>query len=254
MSANTQYPRINKHLAELGVCSRREAEELILNGWVRVNSQTVRDLSYRVQPQDKVTLAREAESHLSKKATLIINKPVGYVSAQPEDGHPPAIELVKKANYSGPGQVPRLSLKGMAPVGRLDIDSKGLLILTQDGKLARQVIGENSNIEKEYLVRVQGEVTPGKLKKLQWGLSLDGKKLKKAKVQQMAPQLLQFILTEGKKRQIRRMCELVGLEVTSLKRVRIGALKLGNLKEGQWRLMKKSESVVPNSKRDNKRS
>lgn len=151
-------------------------------------------------------------------------------------------------------------LLGLAPAGRLDIDSTGLLILTQDGRIARQIIGENSHIEKEYLVRVSMLVKEGPhagqvihenvqayfphflLEKLRFGLSLDGQALRRAKVDWINPEQLKIVLTEGKKRQIRRMCELVGLHVVGLKRVRIGRVVLGHLPLGQWRYLSDQET------------
>lgn len=125
----------------------------------------------------------------------------------------------------------------------MDIDSQGLLLFTQDGRIAKKIIGEDSNIEKEYLVRVEGKLPADKLKLLNHGLSLDGKALKPAKVEWLNEDQLRFVLKEGKKRQIRRMCELVGLKVTGLKRVRVGNLKLGKLPEGQWRFVEEEESI-----------
>jgi 23S rRNA pseudouridine2604 synthase len=130
---------------------------------------------------------------------------------------------------------------GLAPAGRLDIDSTGLLVLTQDGRIAKQLIGEDSPVEKEYMVRVQGTLVGNGLNLLNHGLSLDGKKLKPAKVSWLNDDQLRFTLNEGKKRQIRRMCELVGLKVTALKRVRIGKVKLGDLPVGQWRYLGEDE-------------
>ena len=131
---------------------------------------------------------------------------------------------------------------GLAPAGRLDIDSNGLLILTQDGRIAKKIIGENSSVDKEYLVRVTGKLSDKGLNLLNHGLSLDGKKLKPAKVSWQNEDQLRFILQEGKKRQIRRMCELVGLKVVGLKRIRIGNVMLGNLPPGQWRYFGAGES------------
>ena len=127
-------------------------------------------------------------------------------------------------------------LNGVAPAGRLDIDSNGLLVLTQDGRVARTLIGENLFVEKEYLVRVRGELDARGLKQLNHGLQLDGKILKPAKVQWQNRDQLRFVLREGRKRQIRRMCELVGLKVVGLKRIRIGKVVLGNLPEGSLAL------------------
>ena len=132
-------------------------------------------------------------------------------------------------------------MRGIAVAGRLDIDSTGLLVLTQDGRVARHLIGETSDVEKEYLVRVSGKLTEHGLSLLNLGLSLDGKALKPAVVRWQNDDQLQFILKEGKKRQIRRMCELVGLKVLGLKRVRIGNVRLGDLPAGQWRYLRQNE-------------
>lgn len=242
MSDNKEV-RINKYLADKGLCSRREAEDIVLKGWVTINGEVLKELSYKVKPSDQVKVSDKAQTYLSKKMTIVINKPVGFVSAQAEDDYKPAIRLVQAQNFYGHKQPPRITYKGFAPAGRLDIDSTGLLILTQDGKLAKKIIAPDSNIEKEYIVEVKGEITEEKIKKLCYGLSLDGRKLKKAKVKWVKGSRLNFILKEGRKRQIRRMCELVGLEVKSLKRVRIGQLELGKLPLGQWRLLKSSEKI-----------
>jgi 23S rRNA pseudouridine2604 synthase len=133
-------------------------------------------------------------------------------------------------------------LKGLAPAGRLDIDSTGLLVLTQDGRIARQLIGEESKVEKEYIVRVEGELISNGLALLNHGLSLDGKPLKPAKAEWLNEDQLRFVLREGRKRQIRRMCELVGLRVVGLKRVRMGRVRLADLPLGQWRYLGEDET------------
>ena len=137
---------------------------------------------------------------------------------------------------------------GLAPAGRLDIDSTGLLVLTQDGRIAKQLIGEDSEVDKEYLVRVKytrpGKLPTAEMNRLQHGLSLDGKPLKPAKVWWQNDDQLRFVLREGKKRQIRRMCELVGLQVLGLKRVRIGQVMLGELPQGKWRFLGPSEKFL----------
>ena len=195
-------------------------------------------MPYLVQKQDKVRLDKKALNFLEKKQTIIINKPKGYVSGQAENKHKPAITLVVAKNFTGPGPCPKIQHKGFAPAGRLDEDSTGLLILTQNGFLAKKIIGPHSDIEKEYQVKVSGQLTDEKIKKLCFGLYLDGKQLKKAQVTRISKDKLCFILKEGRKRQIRRMCHLVNLQVISLKRVRIGSLKLGSLPSGCWRLLK----------------
>ena len=291
--------RLNKRMAELGLASRREADEWIGKGWVKVNGR-IAEMGMQVTPDVKIEIDRLAKGAQAKQVTVLINKPLGLVSGQAEDGHQPAITLVQPQNrwvddnarfFFHPSQ-----LKSLVPAGRLDIDSTGLLVLTQDGRVARQLIGEDATIDKEYLVRVmytgvintaaatsaaathaarpqvrsqtsaaataQAPVRPApptqlsriddddpvshdvqsvfpadKLALLCHGLKLDGQALLPAKVEWQNPEQLRFVLSEGKKRQIRRMCELVGLKVVGLKRVRVGRVMLGNLPVGQWRYL-----------------
>jgi 23S rRNA pseudouridine2604 synthase len=245
--------RLNKRLSDMGLCSRREADEWIERGWVRVNG-AVAAVGSKVLPQDQVTVQREATQAQARRVTVLLHKPVGYVSGQAEDGHLPAATLFTPGNrWRGDAAPMRFSpaqRRGLAPAGRLDIDSTGLLVLTQDGRVARQLIGEDSAIEKEYLVRVrlgtisanvQAAFAPAQLARLRHGLLLDGQPLRPARVEWQNPEQLSFVLTEGKKRQIRRMCEQVGLSVTGLKRVRIGAIPLGPLPPGQWRYLGEDE-------------
>lgn len=223
------------------MCSRREADRYIERGLVIVDGERVSELGMKVLPDARIELAEAAEKWQAEQATFLINKPIGYVSAQPEDGHRPASDLLDRPNQWSEDRSPRKfhhgQLRGLAPAGRLDIDSQGLLVLTQDGRIARQLIGEDSSVDKEYLVRVTGHLSDEGLKLLNHGLSLDGKKLKHAQVSWQNKDQLRFILHEGKKRQIRRMCELVDLKVVGLKRIRIGKIMLGNLPDGQWRYL-----------------
>ncbi len=230
-------------LAERGLCSRREADAYIERGLVYVNGEQVTQLGTSTTPDAEITLATAAQAQQSRLATILLHKPIGYVSGQAEDGHQPAVMLVGPHSQMAGDALKFFPgcLKGLAPAGRLDIDSTGLLILTQDGRVARQLIGADSEIEKEYLVRVAGNLDERDLKRLNHGLSLDGKALKPAKVSWQNEDQLRFILKEGKKRQIRRMCELVGLRVTGLKRVRIGRVMLGDLPLGQWRYLRPDE-------------
>jgi 23S rRNA pseudouridine2604 synthase len=275
--------RLNKRMAELGMASRREADDWIARGWVKVNGK-VAEMGMQVTAEVRIEIDKQAQGQQANRVTVLINKPLGIVSGQAEDGHLPAITLVQPQNrwaddnarfFFNPKQ-----LKSLVPAGRLDIDSTGLLVLTQDGRVARQLIGEDAGMEKEYLVRVVytgvenlaaatsaaatyggkpdlGKVTQlsriddddpvrsdvqsvfpkSQLQRLRHGLSLDGQALKAAKVDWQNPEQLRFVLTEGKKRQIRRMCELVGLRVVGLKRVRVGQVMLGNLPLGQWRYL-----------------
>jgi 23S rRNA pseudouridine2604 synthase len=241
---DTQGVRVSKLLAERGLCSRREADAYIERGLVFVDGQRVTQLGTRAAADAVVTLAPEARATQARQATILIHKPIGYVSGQAEDGHRPAASLVLPSTQMA-GDTQRFQpshLKGLAPAGRLDIDSTGLLVLTQDGRVARQLIGDDSKVEKEYLVRVEGVLDPRGLALLNHGLELDGKKLRPAQVAWANPEQLRFVLTEGRKRQIRRMCELVGLKVTGLKRVRIGRVRLGDLPLGQWRFLRENEA------------
>ena len=272
--------RLNKRMAELGMASRREADAWIEKGWVKVNGQ-IAEMGMQVAADVRIEIDKEAKGQQAKQVTVLINKPLGIVSGQAEDGHSPAITLVAPQKrwaednarfFFHPSQ-----LRSLVPAGRLDIDSTGLLVLTQDGRVARQLIGEDHVVEKEYLVRVvytgvenpaaataasatyaplakptqlsriddddpvsndvQSVFPAAKLQLLRHGLSLDGQALKHAKVEWQNPEQLRFVLHEGKKRQIRRMCEQVGLKVVGLKRVRIGKVMLGNLPVGQWRYL-----------------
>jgi 23S rRNA pseudouridine2604 synthase len=228
-------------MGELGLCSRREADKWIENGWVKVDGMVVDTLGVRVSPQAHIEIDKAARDHQSEQVTVLLHKPVGYVSGQAEDGYEPAIVLVRPENRwsADPSPIRFQSghLRGLAPAGRLDIDSTGLLVLTQDGRVAKQLIGQDSTIEKEYLVRVEGKLGDEGMKRLRHGLTLDGVTLKPAQVSWQNEDQLRFVLREGRKRQIRRMCELVGLFVTGLKRVRSGNVPLGGLPVGQWRYL-----------------
>ena len=241
----SEVVRLSKLMSQRGMCSRREADKMIEQGLVRVDGEIVNTLGIKFPDSVDIQLTQRAAAMQSELVTIMINKPVGYVSAQAEDGYVPAVRLVNRENHSETDQtgqkITGSHFAGLAPAGRLDIDSQGLLVLTQDGRIAKQLIGENSDIEKEYLVRVEGDISDDQIERLTFGLELDGKPLKHAKVRQLNPEQLQIILREGKKRQIRRMCEAVGLHVTGLKRVRVGELRLGKLEEGKWRFVKAEE-------------
>lgn len=235
-------------MAEQGLCSRREADAYIERGWVRVDGVVVPELGSKAWPNQKITLDKQARARQTARVTILLNKPVGYVSGQAEQGYRPAVSLITAANqYRAGKSVTRFDpahLRGLAPAGRLDIDSQGLLVLTQDGRIARQLISDDSDIEKEYLVRVTGKIAGNGLAMLNHGLSLDGQPLRPAEVSWQNEDQLRFILQEGKKRQIRRMCEQVGLKVVGLKRVRMGRIVLGDLPPGQWRYLKEGERFL----------
>ena len=243
---NMEKVRVSKLMSEQGLCSRREADSYIERGWVFVDGERVTELGTRVDPASKITLNKAAQASQLARVTILLNKPIGYVSAQAEPGYKPAVTLIKaESRFSGDRSRERFSpmhLRGLAPAGRLDIDSQGLLVLTQDGRIAKQLIGENSAIEKEYLVRVKGSLSKAGMALLNHGLSLDGEALRPAQVGWLNQDQLRFILRQGKKRQIRRMCELVGLEVVGLKRIRIGKVVLGDLPLGHWRYLRGDEA------------
>jgi 23S rRNA pseudouridine2604 synthase len=232
-------------MAGQGLCSRREADLFIERGWVYVDGEKITTLGTKVDPNQAIKLNKQALEQQARRVTILLNKPVGYVSGQPEKGYPTALSLIIHQTMFDADQD---SLRhspvrrtGMAPAGRLDIDSSGLLVLTQDGRVARQLIGADSKMEKEYLVRTSGNLSDKGLELLRHGLCLDSKPLRPARVSWQNKDQLKFILTEGKKRQIRRMCEEVGLQVTAIKRVRIGNIRLGNLPVGKWRYLRPNE-------------
>lgn len=238
--------RLSKVMSERGLCSRREADELIAAGLVKVDGKIVAQLGTRISSDARIEILPRAQKILAEKVTILVNKPKGYVSSQAEDGYENTVSLITPENKDPleRKEFHHSHLKGLAPAGRLDIDSQGLILFTQDGVLAKKIIGENSDIEKEYIVRVGGVLAPGWLEKLCNGtMVIEGRKLRPAKVEWINDDQLRFILKEGMKRQIRKMCQMAGLKVLGLKRVRIGQLKLGKLAEGQWRYLHAGEKI-----------
>ena len=253
--AMAQPMRLSKRMSEQGLASRREADEWIKRGWVRIDGE-IAVLGAKWLPGQEIVIDDRARREQGRRITVLLHKPIGYVSGQAEDGYQPASVLVTPQTQWQPpaikgavqARVQRKDLFGLAPAGRLDIDSTGLLVLTQDGRIAKQLVGEASEVEKEYLVRVRcvngGRLPEAELRRLNLGLSLDGKALRPAQVSWQNKDQLRFVLKEGRKRQIRRMCELVGLEVLGLKRIRIGLVRLGALPQGTWRLLGPDEKFA----------
>ncbi len=237
--------RLSRLMAQQGLCSRREADRLIAAGQVRVDGVVIDRLGSRVHPLAAIELTSEANRQRKALATVLLNKPPGIVSNQPEKGYPEAVSLITEDNRASHDEHPKQRVpkaQSLHVAGRLDIDSSGLLVLTQDGVVARTLIGPESRIEKEYHVGVEGHITETALQRLRHGLSLDGRALRPARIKQTGPVHLQFVLTEGRKRQVRRMCELVNLQVRTLVRVRIGGVRLGQLRRGQWRHLASGEA------------
>lgn len=234
----TAPQRVNKWLAAEGVCSRREAEALISKGLVAIDGERVAEPGRKIAPGQTIEVAA---ARSRPQISVLINKPAGVVSAQPEGDQIPAARLLTRANLVGAAHAMPTKRTRLAPLGRLDQDSRGLLLLSEDGVLAKAIIGPHSKLDKEYLVRVRGPIDERKIALLRSGLVLDGRQLKPAKVEQVEAQRLRFTLVEGRNRQIRRMCDLVDLEVIDLLRLRIGPLKLGDLQEGKWRALTSEE-------------
>ena len=235
--------RVNKFMGQSGLCSRREAEALIEKGLVEIDGEKISSPGHKIQPGQTLSLAAQTAAKLESKFTAVIHKPEGIVSAQPEDGQIPAARLLTRPNLIGSG-IPPKKTASLPALGRLDMDSRGLLLLSEDGVLAKALIGPDSKLDKEYIVKVTGEITEAKIKKLCHGLMLDGRKLRPAKVTRLGKRGLRFILNEGRNRQIRRMCELVALRVYDLYRTRIGPLELASLREGKWRVLTPKERAA----------
>lgn len=219
--------RLNKYIASLNIASRREADKLIKDGKVKVNGNIVNNPAIQVEEKDKIIC--EIEDYKSEKIYIKLNKPIGYVVSNNKKEGKPIYRLLDE------------KLKNLYPVGRLDKDSKGLILFTNDGIFSRKIIGENSDCEKEYYVKLNDNISDGALKKLEFGILLDGKKLKPATVKRVSKNSFNIILKEGKNRQIRRMCEKVGFEVILLKRIRIAEIYLNELKEGDFEYLTKEE-------------
>ncbi|WP_346678937.1 pseudouridine synthase [uncultured Brachyspira sp.] len=219
--------RLNKYIAYLNIASRREADKLIKDGKVKVNGEIIINPAIQVDEKDEIIC--DIENYKSEKIYIKLNKPVGYVVSNNKKEGKPIYKLLDE------------KLKELYPVGRLDKDSKGLILFTNDGVFSRKIIGEESECEKEYYVKLEGNISDSALKKLEFGISLDGKKLKPAIVKRVSKNSFNIILKEGRNRQIRRMCEKVGFGVILLKRLRISNIYLNDLQEGKFEYLTKDE-------------
>lgn len=232
--------RLQKFLSECGVASRRKSEELIENGLVRVNGRTVA-LGTGVDPKrDKVTVRGKRVVPVNEKVYIMLHKPRGYVTTVSDElGRKCVTDLVKDVGVK------------LFPVGRLDRDSEGLLLMTNDGSFANSLTHPSKHVNKTYRVTVAGEVSDEQLKRLCEGIELDGRKTLPCDVfvidRREDRTVLNFILREGRNRQIRRMCEAVSLKVLRLKRTEIAGVKLGMLPQGKWRPLNEREMTRLNS-------
>lgn len=237
--------RVAKIMARRGLCSRREAERLIAAGEVRVNGVVVQTQGCKAPLDAEIVLGAAAHAELGAQLTVLLHKPVGVVSALPHPGQTPAWRLLREDTAVGSIDAAMLARvlqdpKTLAVAGRLDRISRGLLLLTQDGTVARQLVGGNG-VEKTYLVRTAEPVTESQLHKLRGSLRLDDQPLRRMQVERVEPHILRFVLVEGRKHQLRRVSRHVGLHVVDLFRTAIGGFTIDGLPEGRWRLAKTDE-------------
>lgn len=237
-------PRLSKLVSQLALCSRREADEWIENGWVSVDGVVVTRLGARVNPKARIEIRDAASQHQTTSVTVVFNKAID--DAAPADGRLVTIAALIRpdTHWVEDGSNHRLQashLRGLAVAGKLEAEEHGMLVLTQEGSIARRLTGGGSRLENEYHLRVEGELSPNGLQLLRHGLSLDNVRLERAQVSWLSEQQLRFVVHENRKRQIQRQCELVGLQVTDIKRVRIGGVSLGKLPPGQWRYLRPDE-------------
>jgi 23S rRNA pseudouridine2604 synthase len=240
-----ESPRLSKLVSELAQCSRREADEWIENGWVSVDGVAINRLGARVNPKAKITIKEVARARSSESVSIVFNKPRDFPGPAAEEGRDAIAALIRADNHwaedNSPLSFQPTHLRGLAQAGRLETEEGGMLAFTQEGSVARRLSGGDSRLEKEYHVRVEGELAADGLDLLRRGLALDNVKLPRAQVSWLSDQQMRFVLPDGKKGQIQRMCELVGLQVTDIKRVRIGSVSLGKLPPGQWRYLRADE-------------
>lgn len=214
--------RINKFIANAGVCSRRNAEKYILAGRIKVNGQVVTELATQVKPEDIVELDGKRISIATNKKYIMLNKPIGYITTS-------------KEQFSRRSVLDLIDLEERVyPIGRLDMDSHGLLLLTNDGELTNNIIHPTKHISKQYEVRLKYNIKNEDIEKLKQGVDIGGYITRPAEVVKINNNTIIITIYEGKNRQIRRMCETIGNKVVDLKRVSIGNLKLGELKEGEY--------------------
>ena len=236
--------RLQKYMARCGVASRRKCEEIILSGEVSINDKIVSELGVKINPEkDIVTYKGNIIKPEEKKLYIMLNKPEGYItSVKDEKGRKTILDLVKVEER-------------IYPIGRLDYDSSGLILLTNDGDIYNKIIHPRVNIGKKYIATCRGEFSKEEIKRFENGIDIGGYITADAKMTLLdiekknnsVNSVVEIIIHEGKNRQIRRMCEALGHEVLSLKRVEVGNIKLGYLKKGQWRDLTEEELKYINS-------
>jgi len=227
--------RLNKFLAQAGVASRREVDKMIAEGRIKVNGQVIQMLGYKIDDEkDKVEVEGKRVEREERMIYLMINKPPGYLVTFKDHFQRPTIQKL----------LPPLKRR-VFPVGRLDYDSSGLLLLMNDGELAYRLAHPRFRVPKAYLVEVKGDPDPSKLSRLEKGIYLDGKKTAPAKIDRLVgspkKRLIKIEIYEGRKREVKRMFRAIGHRVLQLKRVSFGGLRLGRLKTGGWRFLTRKE-------------
>lgn len=221
--------RLNKYIALAGVCSRRNADTIILEGRVKVNGQTITELGTKVTCKDKVEVDSKEIRLETNKIYVMLNKPKGYVTTSKEQfNRPSVLDLINVSER-------------IFPIGRLDMDSEGLLLLTNDGDFTNEIIHPTKHVSKTYEVELKSDIYEEKIKLLKRGVDIGGYTTKPAEIGVISERKILITIYEGKNRQIRRMCEAIDNKVVSLKRISIGKLDLGNLKTGEYRLLNKDE-------------
>lgn len=228
--------RINKYLAECGFGSRRKCEELVTGGRVRLNGRPVHNLATEIRDDDAVTVDGKKAVRAVKQLYILLNKPKGCVcTASDEHGRKTVLDIVQ----------PKYPGARLFPVGRLDYETEGLLILTTDGDTANRIMHPRNEVPKTYVARIEGEVTEAELDRIRGGIVLDGVKTKKCKVRLLSfednASRVEVVITEGRNRQVRRMFEYINREIVFLKRTAVGDLRLGGLYRGEFRELNAKE-------------
>ncbi len=221
--------RINKYIASCGICSRRKADELIQEGKVELNGKVVTNLGEKVEEKDIVKVDGKEIFKEEKKVYIALNKPKGYVTTNSDQfNRKNVVELIHE-NVR------------VFPVGRLDMYTEGLLILTNDGEFSNLMMHPRNKIEKTYVVTTNTIVSNEQIETLKNGVDIGDYITRPAKVKMIAKDKLEIVISEGKNRQVRRMCEAVGINLLNLKRVKIGKIELGNLQTGKYRYLTEEE-------------
>lgn len=221
--------RLNKYIASCGICSRRKAEDYIVKGRIKINDIVVQDLARLVAPDDVVKLDNKVITKEDKKVYIALNKPKGYVTTSKDQfDRKNVLDLINEDVR-------------VYPVGRLDMYTEGLLILTNDGDFSNRMMHPKNKIEKTYLVTTDTNITDEQIEKLKSGVDIGDYITRPAKVNIKDKNRLEIIISEGKNRQVRRMCESVGINLLNLKRIKVGTIELGNLQTGKYRYLTEEE-------------